>query len=247
MDYRFETNKNNYEDFSSGRVLWNRQGTTSFPVRLGSEVLQRCMALLESKGLTGPYTLYDPCCGGAYLLTVLGVLHGSKLSRIYASDVDEQAVQLAQKNLSLLTAEGLEARVRQLQEYAAAYQKDSHQGALESAYRWKQTLESHSLTPTTHCFCEDILSGTGITQPISAPLDMVITDVPYGNLVQWSGSLASGNPMETLLNNLLPLLHPHSVIAVVADKKQPIRHPHYRRREHCKVGHRQIAWLEPVL
>lgn len=53
MEYIYESAQRSYEDFASGRVLYNAQGTTSFPVRLASEIAQRCFQLLEKKGYTG--------------------------------------------------------------------------------------------------------------------------------------------------------------------------------------------------
>lgn len=76
MEYLFEKSKKNYEDLASGNVLYNAQGIASFPVRLTSEIIQRCFDLLQKKGGIRPYSMYDPCCGGAYLLTVIGFLHG---------------------------------------------------------------------------------------------------------------------------------------------------------------------------
>jgi 23S rRNA (guanine2535-N1)-methyltransferase len=41
MEYRYTAERQNYEDFASGRVLYNQKGTTAFPVRLASELYQR--------------------------------------------------------------------------------------------------------------------------------------------------------------------------------------------------------------
>ena len=100
MKYRFEIEAKNYEDFASGRVLYNRPGATAFPVRLGSEIIQRCLERVRERHGKGRLTLYDPCCGGAYLLTTIGFLHGQEFSKIYASDIDEAMLELAMDNLS---------------------------------------------------------------------------------------------------------------------------------------------------
>ena len=42
MQYRYVTEKESYEDFAAGRVLLSQSGMTSFPVRLASEIFQRC-------------------------------------------------------------------------------------------------------------------------------------------------------------------------------------------------------------
>jgi 23S rRNA (guanine2535-N1)-methyltransferase len=63
VKYRFAVQRENYEDLSSGRVLYGQPGSTAFPVRIASEIFQRCaerLARLEAPPL---YSLYDPCCG----------------------------------------------------------------------------------------------------------------------------------------------------------------------------------------
>ena len=75
MEYIYESAQR-YEDFASGRVLYNAQGTTSFPVRLASEIAQRCFQLLEKKGYRGRIPCSIPR-GGAYLLTVVGLRTGA--------------------------------------------------------------------------------------------------------------------------------------------------------------------------
>lgn len=92
MKYKYIEKKENYEYLSSGRVLYSLPGQSAFPVRLSSEIIQRCFALLEARGNKGPYTIYDPCCGGGYLLTTLGFLYHNYFKKIYASDINPQAI-----------------------------------------------------------------------------------------------------------------------------------------------------------
>src|SRR5919198_6265316 len=101
MKYRFATERVTYEDYASGRILYGRPGFTAFPVRLASELFQRCADRLAQEGKPPPYSLFDPCCGGGYLVTVAGLLHGDRLAGILASDIDPEAVDLAGRNLSL--------------------------------------------------------------------------------------------------------------------------------------------------
>ena len=63
MEYIYESAQRSYEDFASGRVLYNAQGTTSFPVRLASEIAQRCFQLLE-KGYRGRIPCSIPAAAG---------------------------------------------------------------------------------------------------------------------------------------------------------------------------------------
>ena len=58
-------------------------------------------------------TLYDPCCGSGYLLTVLGYLNHNQIDMFVGSDIDQNAAELARQNLALLTWEGLMNRVKE--------------------------------------------------------------------------------------------------------------------------------------
>ena len=70
MQYQFATERPDYSDLASGRVLYSMPGHPAFPIRLGSEILQRCLALRRAAGYSSPVVLYDPCCGTGYLVTV---------------------------------------------------------------------------------------------------------------------------------------------------------------------------------
>ena len=102
MKYIFAKNSTNYADFAGGRVLYSMKGATGFPVRLASEIFQRCTDFLIKQGSRGPYTIYDPFCGSGYLLTVLGFLHGKSIKKIIASDIDVKFINMAKKNLELI-------------------------------------------------------------------------------------------------------------------------------------------------
>ncbi len=100
--YQYTSGKENYEDYSSGRVLYGVKGATNFPVRLSSEIFQHCVTYLKNQEKQGPYTIYDPFCGVAYSLTVMGFIHGGDIASIIASDADGRLLEFAQKNLSLM-------------------------------------------------------------------------------------------------------------------------------------------------
>ncbi len=242
MKYIFETENKNYEDFSSGRVLYNQKGATSFPVRLASEIFQRCKKHLEKKGVRSPFTIYDPCCGGGYLLTTLGFLHGNDLYKIIASDIDKNILNLAERNLSLLTVSGINNRIQQIQEYIRQYDKDSHKQALQSAYRLKSLIETRKITIGMKLFQADALNiqSTVINDIFKA--DLIITDIPYGSIVKWSED--SADNIEKFLDSMVAVIKPSSILAIIADKKQVIRHQQYNRVEYFKLGKRQITILE---
>lgn len=131
MKYIFATENKNYEDYSSGRVLYNLPGATSFPVRLTSEIYQRCANILKQNNIKPPYTICDPCCGGGYLLSFIGFLFGNEVKKIYGSDINEKVLQLANSNLSLLTNEGINERINQLTELYNLHGKQSHVQAIK--------------------------------------------------------------------------------------------------------------------
>jgi 23S rRNA (guanine2535-N1)-methyltransferase len=155
MEYKHVREKENYEDFSSGKVLLNAAGTTAFPVRLASEIYLRGKSYLQSKSNKVKYTLYDPCCGGAYLLTTLGILHGDDLDQIMGSDIDQRVIELAKKNLGLINIEGLDERIEQLSKMNMEYGKESHRLAIESALRLRNKIEQRKSSIKFSCFQAD--------------------------------------------------------------------------------------------
>lgn len=241
MSYRFITERVNHQDFASGRVLYNHPGLTSFPVRLAAEVFERSRALLSASGITPPFSLYDPCCGGGYLLTTLGFLYGHDIAQISAADIDEEAIRLAQKNLALLSREGLEQRMTELRRLLSDYGKRSHLEALESAQQLLAMIVERERPIDIDCFQADALDLRA-PKPTVCP-DLVITDLPYGELVHWLSTVS--DPAAALLANLRTLVAPTSVVAIITDKAQAVKHPDYRRVEHFQIGKRRIVLLQP--
>ncbi|MEM7112314.1 MAG: hypothetical protein AAF614_07770 [Chloroflexota bacterium] len=246
MHYQYATKQQDYSDYASGRVLYSRAGAPAFPVRLASEVFQRAYGYWLKMGRNGRSILYDPCCGGAYHLAVLGFLHGDKIGRIIGSDVDSDILELAGKNLGLLTAVGRAKRRAELETMLQAYQKASHQAALESMAR----LEKRGVEIEAKLFQADALEKTAVGQGLDgAQPDIVFADVPYGSLTLWQSksntdSLASQPPITQLLTTLLPHLAPQSILIIASDKSQKAAHPNYRRLERLRAGKRQIFILQ---
>lgn len=245
MEYIFETKPSGYEDFASGRVLYNARGTTAFPVRLASEIMQRCFRHLEGKGHDETYAVYDPCCGGAYMLTVVGLLHGHRMKRIVASDVNREVLGIAEKNLSLLSADGMSRRKEELAYLLEQYNKPSHREALDSVEKLA-SLITQSFIEETSSFHYDITATADADMAEQASgIDIVLTDLPYGDLVHWQSDC--GNPLARFFDNMYERLEPEcSVMAVIADKRQKLRHDKFRRLEAFKVGKRQVGIFEPI-
>lgn len=239
MEYRYEKEAKNYEDYASGRVLRNAPGTTAFPVRLASELYQRGSAYLQSSGRSGKRTVYDPCCGGAHMLATIGLMHGEEIAHLIGSDVDARVVDIARYNAALVNRDGLERRMEQLQSMADAFGKQSHWEAIESAKRLKELVEKRGTDIQTTIFQAD---ATAAMSAQSFLADLVITDVPYGEVAQWSSEV--DDPIGGMLEHLRERLSPESIVVIVADKKQRIDHAQYQRLEKLKIGKRVAVILK---
>lgn len=248
MPYRFVTENKDYSDFSSGRVFYNTPGHPAFPVRLISEVFQRCQAVRLEIGQTVPAVIYDPCCGSGYHLSTVAYLHGAEIKGIIGSDIDPDALTAAERNLSLLTPFGLDQRQQEIENMLAEFGKDSHQAALESIQRFKALLTNnkaiHSIR--TELFQADGLNQDSIVAKIGGrPIDIVLADVPYGELSQWHTVDLDVPPLMRLLDSLLAVVTSKSVVAIMADKAQKCNHPRYNRVDRFQIGKRRIFILQP--
>ena len=135
MQYKYAIEHLDYSDYSSGRVFYSFPGHPAFPIRLASEIFQHCVMFRKTIYETStPCTLYDPCCGAAYHLSVLAYLHGEHIQEVIGSDVDDKAVEVAKRNLGLLSISGLDKRIDEISKMIEQYGKESHQDALRSAH-----------------------------------------------------------------------------------------------------------------
>lgn len=223
-------------------------GHPAFPVRLASEIFQRCIAAREAiYQESRPCTLFDPCCGAAYHLSMLAYLHGRHIREIIASDIDEGAVALAERNLGLLSAAGLDRRIHEITDMIQRYGKDSHKDALESARRIKDHLSGRNYAIKTRVFQADATDRQTILEKISPRLvDVIFTDVPYGLHSQWQGSGERSNPVQSMLEAFFDILSPSSIVAITSDKQQKAVHEKYQRVEQFQIGKRRVVLLRPV-
>ncbi len=226
MEYRFAEN-DNYEDFASGRVLYHMGGEPTFPVRLTLELYERCRQYSAKKT---ELTLYDCCCGGAYMLTVLGLLKEDTLARLYGSDINEKSIKLAEDNLSLLTEEGMKKRRTQLETLYSQFGKESHRDALKSIDRIEKRLSDRL---TASVFVRNALEAV----PLPFIPDLIITDVPYGTMAEWNeGSGGINRMMDAISNNC----GEETILCVCMDKKQKIQTDKFQRLERQVVGKRKF-------
>ena len=72
--------------------------------------------------------------------------------------------------------------------------------------------------------------------------DILMTDVPYGNLVSWSGDY--DDEINKMLDNIVSVLHKNSVLAISTDKSQKIKNNLFVRHEKLKISKRVIYILQ---
>jgi len=225
--------KDNYEDFASGRVFYHKAGYPNYPVRLAGEIFSRC---LEYSG-KNEVTLYDPCCCCGYMVMVPGFLFNEKIISIHASDVSPEAVEISKKNLSLLTSDGIENRKNELTSFVENYGKDSHRDALQSLNRLRE-LYKHEIT--INCFVSDVLAAGSLVKKTFIA-DIVMTDVPYGGLSDWSEN--RDGTIDILLEGVKPVLTGNSVISISHTRQQKITNDSFRNIDTIKNGHRVIEFF----
>jgi 16S rRNA G966 N2-methylase RsmD len=246
MEYKYAAERPNYADLASGHVFYSLPGSPAFPIRLASEIYQRCLAFRGTG--SSPYTVYDPCCGAAYHLSVIAYLHWDSVCRVIGSDIDEKAVQLAERNLGLLTPDGMERRSRELSAMVHLYDKESHKGAFESITRMQEQVNRlTAVRPIqTRVFRANATEAAGLREGLQdTAIDIIFTDVPYGQHSRWQ-EVPTQDPVWAMLNTLLEFLSPQSIVAVAADKGQKILHEGYQRLEKMQIGKRQIIILKPA-
>ena len=246
MEYKFATDRANYADLASGHVFYSLPGHPAFPVRLASEIYQRCLAL-RGQG-PSPCTIFDPCCGAAYHLSVIAYLHWDSICRVICSDIDEKAVSLAERNLGLLTPGGMERRGREISAMVRLYDKDSHKGALESLTRMQdQVNRLTAIRPIqTHVFRANAIDAVSLRAGLQgAAIDLVFSDIPYGQHSQWEQTQSS-QPAWALLEALFEFLTPKSIVAIASDKLQKAAHEKYERLERFQLGKRHVVILKPA-
>jgi 16S rRNA G966 N2-methylase RsmD len=247
MPYRYATQNIDYTHYSSGRVLVNLPGQPAFPIRLASEVFQRLIQIREKDGSSMPVHLFDPCCGGAYHLTVLGLLHRQQIASITASDIDARAVEIARRNLRLLGRQGLQARMEEIEALQAEFGKPAHAEALQSAkFLLDQVTSEEASHPIqTNSFAANAFDPAALLKGLQVGrVDIVFSDLPYGMHSQWQGMLqGQSDPLKALLESLAQVLSNGTLLALATMKDVRPRHQAYAQIGKLKLGKRLVTFL----
>ncbi|MGI5858602.1 MAG: hypothetical protein ACOX8P_04670 [Tepidanaerobacteraceae bacterium] len=230
MEYKYGKN-DNYEDFSSGRVLYHVSGMTNFPVRLAQEIYGRCLQYSPKKN---DICLYDCCCGGGYLLTVLGFLNQDTIGKIIGSDINIKLLNTAKRNLSLLNKAGINKRITEIEQMIDSFQKQSHIEAKNSAITLKSFIRTNIEFEVFHA---DALKEINLKEKP----DIIVTDVPYGDIVDWKCN--EENVIDKLLDVLYGICSSDTIIGLCMNKKPKIRNEKFKRLERQQIGKRKFGIL----
>ena len=164
------------------------------------------------------------------MLTILGLLKSDTLSSLYGSDINSESIKLAKDNLSLLTKAGISKRRDELKALYQKYKKVSHMEALQSIDRIERLLTKEI---KTCIFNQNVLE----VHDLSFVPDIIITDVPYGNMVEWDEGSGGINQM---MSSLAAVCGRETIICVCMDKKQKIQTDIYQRLERQLIGKRKF-------
>ena len=131
------------------------------------------------------------------------------------------------------------------------YKKDSHKDALASGYILKDRIsvlaQEHPLI--TKVFQASATNSKTIIENVKTKsVDIVFTDIPYGQHSHWRGLNSNEllDPLWLMLNTLIDILSPSSIVAIVSDKQQKVSHKGFQRVEQFQIGKRRVVILKPI-
>jgi 23S rRNA (guanine2535-N1)-methyltransferase len=243
MQYLFPEHSLAKSDLASGKVLFSRPGLTAFPVRLGNELFLRGVSLLEATGRRPPFHVYDPTCGGGYLMAVLGLLNPHLIGQLSLSDISPEALSIAAKNLKLLSAKGMSDRQAELAALARTSERESHVAATASAARLHAWLDHQSSSlKQTNIFRADATDSNSIRShfPAGPSIDIGFADAPYELHSNWQTEATGNAPEMKVLLTFAELSVP--VVILATRKGLKLTNPRYRRHAKLRNG-RRVLWI----
>jgi hypothetical protein len=142
----------------------------------------------------------------------------------------------------------MERRSREISAMVHLYDKESHKGALESINRMQEQVRMlTAVRPIqTHVFQANATESASLREGLQgAGIDVVFSDIPYGQHSQWEQT-QSPHPIWAMLEALFEFLYPKSIVAITSDKIQKITHEKYIQLEKFQLGKRQVVILKPA-
>jgi len=234
MDYLY-AEKDDFSFLASGNVIKHFSGMPCFPVRLNLELFERARHAVGKERIS----VYDPCCGSGFSLTVLGLMRRDRIEWLRGSDIDPACLEAAGCNTSLLTQEGLfAARDAVLGgEFATPERKAQMNESVEKLLPYMQ-----GEAPDADVFRHDILAAA---PKLPGPADYVFADIPYGIMTEWrSDSAVDPDPLQAFLMNVAPVLGKGGVLTVCGGKDLRVRSDAFRRLGRFSVGKRLVYMLQ---
>lgn len=195
-----------YEDVGSGHVLYSAPGFPAFPARLSLELFEQAR---HAVGVDRA-SLWDPLCGAGGIATTLGLVCSASLRQILATDICGEAVSLAQRNLKLLSSEGLIGRADELRQIGA------DPARIASAERLAKRIEGRGIK--VKAAVADATDRTVLLDLDVGGIDIVLADLPYGAQTHWRS--VSDAPFLAMIDSLRHVLPSHSVMVFASTDRR---------------------------
>lgn len=233
------TNRIDGSDLAPGVVLHSAPGQPAFPVRLAVELFRRARHDLGRERVT----LWDPMCGSGYLLTVLGLLERPNLDAVLGTDVSDDALGLAERNLALLAPDGLDERADERRRQAEEFAKPQYEESALAAERLRERLVGDGGALPARTAAASVLDPEALRAALDGlSPDLVVTDVPYGERVSWSDVRPGEDPVVGALDALASVL-PEDAAIVLCTRGRRVPTGSHPTRWRLKVGTRSAAML----
>lgn len=139
-------------------------------------------------------------------------------------------LEIAKLNLSLLSGEGINRRIDEIHSLHEQFSKISHRDAKGSAIKLLTMIQKEI---NIQLFQANALKNI----PMGIRPDIIITDVPYGNLVDWQGGI---DEVNCLMESITKICSNETVIAICMNKNQKISNKRFKRLEKQIVGKRKF-------
>lgn len=170
--------------------------------------------------------VWDPFCGNGVILRTISVIHRSRIKKLIASDLREEAAVRVRENLALCSLPELEkhlASVRgsvQMALFGSSHGTEQSLVKLEKFRDFLQSYGCHFLKEVT-AFKSDILSHDEDRPIADESVDVVLTDPPYEYMEAYyegmDGSFKLEDYLPIVLNNIRRYLRASAIVGLILD------------------------------